>query len=443
MTGENGSSLQSNKRRRLNHACERCRGKKTRCDDRYPACTNCYKAGVDCVTRDPRNPTAIIVRHEAQLAPASYHAIEDVYVAVSEDTPVSVSSLGSSVRRNPPAKEVEDAIQPPGQGRATARLPVFPRFMNGNSLYILTQWLDLAFARLNHSSRFSHLYKEATPRSTQPTLQDKDVDEILNVLEQRQSILDNFLNTIHLVFRLETTDRWYKILTEARASSPMCAILRALILALSDHTDARRCLDLAFSRISVIIQHSNVESLVALFLMIIAFRGFNDSHTAVHLLSIANSINHGLHTTLPRSNSLHINVWWSLYAIDKALAVELERKPLILLDDSIQPVPADDETLVAIVQLARVQETIVDRVVREREMEDSRDRTLDEIITHKMRSAGELDELLLRWEAGLSSHMRISDNPCADANGLPGMVYLALQYHQRYASATLPAETPC
>lgn len=34
-------------------ACQRCRKKKTKCDQKYPKCTRCLKAGVDCVSIDP------------------------------------------------------------------------------------------------------------------------------------------------------------------------------------------------------------------------------------------------------------------------------------------------------------------------------------------------------------------------------------------------------
>lgn len=435
MNDEHGPNPKSNKRRRLNYACDRCRTKKTRCDDRYPECSNCHKADVKCITRDPRNPQVIVVRHEAQLPPFNHHADDTAHTLADEVTPLSTTSVGSPARRNAGTKEVEDAIQLPGQGRAEARLPVFPRFMNGNSLYILTQWLDLAFARLNHSSRFSHLYREKTVQTAFPPLRDEHVDEILNIYEQRRAVLESFLSTVYHVFRLNTIQYWEAILEQPRPDSPVHAVLRVLILALSDHPDACRFLDLAFSRTSIIIQCSDIDSLLALFLMVIAFRGFHDSHTAIHLLSIANSIAHGLslHTASPKDNPAHVDVWWSIYAIDKALAVELERKPMVPSSGCDQRNPTNNETLAAIVQLARIQENIVNRVVKEREMEDSHDRTLNEIIILKMRSAGELDEMLQHWESSLPCHMRIADHPCSDEQGLLGAAYLALQYHQTYA----------
>lgn len=42
------------KRKRLSHACTRCRTKKVRCDELLPKCTNCVRANVACVTFDPR-----------------------------------------------------------------------------------------------------------------------------------------------------------------------------------------------------------------------------------------------------------------------------------------------------------------------------------------------------------------------------------------------------
>ena len=38
-------------------------------------------------------------------------------------------------------------------------LPVLPRFLNGNSLSVLTKWLDLEFARLGMTQRLHSNYK--------------------------------------------------------------------------------------------------------------------------------------------------------------------------------------------------------------------------------------------------------------------------------------------
>ncbi|CZR57795.1 uncharacterized protein PAC_07684 [Phialocephala subalpina] len=50
------------RRVRLSHACNLCRARKVRCDERLPSCHNCEVAGVECVTVDPKHPQAEVPR---------------------------------------------------------------------------------------------------------------------------------------------------------------------------------------------------------------------------------------------------------------------------------------------------------------------------------------------------------------------------------------------
>ncbi|XP_014558853.1 hypothetical protein COCVIDRAFT_35904 [Bipolaris victoriae FI3] len=55
----------SSKRRRINFACDYCRSRKTRCDEGQPSCYACSAAGIQCVTRNRRQPWLDVRRHEA------------------------------------------------------------------------------------------------------------------------------------------------------------------------------------------------------------------------------------------------------------------------------------------------------------------------------------------------------------------------------------------
>jgi hypothetical protein len=152
-----------NKRKRLSHACTRCRSKKVRCDELEPNCTNCVRARVACVTFDPRTLTAAR-RREAQSQPA-------------EASP-SASSHGYT---GAPSNQEAATYSPSQQHLATADdeaespavssplLPVLPRFLHGNSLSVLTQWLDLAFARLGMTQRLHSTYKTIRASEKRPS----------------------------------------------------------------------------------------------------------------------------------------------------------------------------------------------------------------------------------------------------------------------------------
>lgn len=47
------------KRIRLFRACNKCRSRKVRCDERQPSCTNCVRAKVECITTDPNDPNQL------------------------------------------------------------------------------------------------------------------------------------------------------------------------------------------------------------------------------------------------------------------------------------------------------------------------------------------------------------------------------------------------
>jgi len=409
------------KRRRLNHACDRCRTRKIRCDDRQPECGNCLKAKAICTTRDARNHT-FVTRHEAQRRPES-----------SVGTPATANSLPSPARRGRlnNSEEQEIDVHPPGHGTAAARLPAFPRFINGNSVYILAQWLDLAFARLNHTFSLSHVFVKSKGQLAAGPPGDGTGQGALSN-EHRGKALEQFLATVHCVFTIFPAYFLSHLMSQVHDDATLHCTLSHLIIAVGGNAASRSSLSIAFSNLGVLVQAANLESLAALTLMVIILRGQEDSERALHILSIASSIAHtlGLHRRTPSFNEEHISLWWTLYALDKALAIELERPIIIKSQDCDQQRPADGSMLSAIVELACIQEVIVERMFQERHVEESPDQTLQEIIVHKMRMAGELDTMLLEWHATLAMSMRPAEHLFCEEEDLPAVSYLALQYFQ-------------
>lgn len=425
-----------NKRKRLNHACDRCRARKVRCDDLRPNCTNCVKANAECTTRDLRNPSATVVRHEAQLPPhgllptTRFQSVHSVYNP-SGTTP-STTSPSNSIRPSIIEKESENDVQSPGRGSAAPRLPAFPRFINGNSLYILTQWLDLAFVRLRHSFRFSHLYQQSKPRQVNASSCTINNFRALQSVEQRDAVLQYFLRNVHSVFPLLSPDYWETILAQQDLERSIPNILGSLMLAMYPSVEAHIALDHAFSLLNLLIQSPSLESLIALIFMVIAFRGQDDSETAQHVLSVASSIasTMQLHRALPEQTVNHVRAWWTLYVLDKALAIELERPASIRTVDCNQPDVASGSVLHALVELSRIQETIIERVFQQRGLEESTEKTLEQIIEHKMRMGGEHDAMLVDWHARLALNLSISEQLICEPDDFPAVAFLAFQYYQ-------------
>lgn len=432
----NNDAPNSLKRKRLNHACDRCRARKVRCDDARPDCTNCVKANAKCTTRDPRNPSAAVVRHEAQLPlndSSSITRAQSIHTIFSPPgaTP-SLTSPSNSIRANIIEKESENDVQSPGHGSAAPRLPAFPRFINGNSLYILTQWLDLAFVRLHHSFRFSHIYKRSRPRQVNADTVRSNAFQVLQTAEQRETVLKHFLQNVHSAFPLLSPDYWQSLIEQQHNERTVPSILRSLLVAMYPSAESRSALDHAFSLLNVLIQTPTLESVVALVFMVIAFRGQDDSETAQHVLSVANSIasTMQLHRALPDQTADHVRAWWSLYTFDKILAIELERPASIRTVDCNQINVEKGLLLHSIVELSRIQERIIERVFQQRGLEESSDKTLEQIIEHKMRMGGEHDKMLVDWHTRLSTNLSISEQLICEPEDLPAVAFLAVQYYQ-------------
>lgn len=429
------------KRKRLNHACERCRNQRVRCDDRQPRCTRCTKAGAHCITRDPRNPGTVVVRHEATRRPRE--ANSTVVTSASPVTVIPEDAIDARIALSRPPEQTPNGrvIQQPtslqnlnGSSHplpTEARLPALPRFVNGNSLYILTQWLDLALARLNHGHRFSHL---CTSIQAARSLQHVEISPVsgaeIQLAYQQPHIVDRYLTTVHTVFPLLTSDFWTRLGApsdshDSSSTTEINIILQALVVATSKpHENGpdslmRRCLQYAFARLYLILSGRSVEGVVGLILMSIIFRGQNDTEMAFHLLSLASSLGKtlGLHRKdLLSSNTSRgaksydtSSIWWSLYVLDKIVALELERTPLIDDHDCNQELPSNNEKSIILdklVELSRLQHLILKELHKGRNAEESPDVSVEQVIIEKIRTAGTLDSKLLAWEKSLPFDLR-------------------------------------
>ncbi|KAK3673224.1 hypothetical protein LTR78_006769 [Recurvomyces mirabilis] len=135
------------------------------------------------------------------------------------------------------------------------------------------------------------------------------------------------------------------------------------------------------------------------------------------------------------ANIDQMRLWWSLYTLDKMLCLELERASSIRDLDCNQESPPHagaylDDIHLAAIELAKIQSQVSERLMQSRAQEESDDVVLEAAIINKMRAVGELDGLLTAWAERRPPELRPSEYSYCDAESLPSVAHLALQYHQ-------------
>jgi hypothetical protein len=430
------------KRKRLSHACTRCRSKKVRCDELEPNCTNCVRANVACVTFDPRTLTAAR-RREAQSQPAEASPSASSYG-------YAVTASHDEAARQSPAQHdlvtADDEAESPAV--SSPLLPVLPRFLNGNSLSVLTQWLDLAFARLGMTQRLHSTYKmirasEKRPSYAGLTLRADDV------LPSQPKVASAFSATMGWLFPISAGS----IEDSAPATihpSPLHALMYAVNLAADVSDSARalseRCFGYAFNRLPAILEETGdqaLDSIRALVLMSVYLRWRDDVERAWQILSLAiasvhNQSLHREHSRTPLAGTQ--DLFWSVFVLDKLLSIELERKPMLTSAECNRTTPTasnghDGSMFRAVVDLSMLQDEILEKLQssrrREEEAHASQNPTvLRQVVQDKLRLVGELDQKLLRFADGLPHGLRPTDYLYADSDSLPGLTFLAVQYYQ-------------
>ncbi|KAL1582207.1 hypothetical protein WHR41_09081 [Cladosporium halotolerans] len=429
----------NNKRKRLSHACTRCRNRKVRCDESEPSCTNCVRAKARCETFDPRTQTAA-VRREAQKQFAAVPTILQATTEIEESQNHAIDPQAGfpATTHYSNADESSPALWSP-------LLPVLPRFLNGNSLAVLTQWLDLAFARLGMSQRLYQTYNNVRSRDQQEEriivgCDEAEVASLLSGHSPSPTALSGTLSSV-LPFVPES------LLSHgsyAHDSMPRRALVHALNLSarpvIDDTQSVERYFRYAFNNLPAIIASSDpIESLRALLLIVVYLRWHDDADKAWQILSLAGATvqNHSLHREHRDSPLGSAEVFWSFFVLDRVLATELERRPMLSSAEcnrTFSPGAADDggRLFKAVVDLAKLQDEILEKLQSSRKAEeDAADSTaLQEVIKDKMRMVADLDTNLLRFADELPHPLKPTEYLYADVETLPGLTFLTVQYYQ-------------
>jgi hypothetical protein len=413
------SSTTARQRKRLSTACDRCRRRKVRCDDLLPVCTNCSKAGTECVTRDLRNPNVPAQRREAQSRDGPVH--ERAPSDLSNLTPVESSTgiaSGTPILAEQPT--------PDRDGLFVGPLPAIPSFTSGNSLSVLTQWLDLAFARLGLPERFSWQYRAngKKPRSHASPPAHYIEDDRLSWKPRNQPVLDHFKSTINQVFPVLDP----KEVISTAESSTMISLFHRLVLAVGIASIQHSVIDLpsymadtALSQLVPLIQDESIYSINSLILMVLLFRARGDSEMAWHMLANAvpkaQSLGLGryLLVQIQSSNSTswqhqRANTWWALYILDKMLSIELQRPTMIrdyLHDEELPFESRHSSCFHAIIRLAKIQGRVSDALLTCAQAEASGRITISQSINDKIQLSAELDQSMTSWVNDLPLQLRL------------------------------------
>jgi hypothetical protein len=459
------------KRKRLSHACTRCRTKKIRCDELEPKCTNCVRSSVNCVTFDPRT-LASVQRREAQRQPDTSSP------SVSNHALATSSAFGDAdVPRMSPQNVLPASIAESSPAESSPLLPVLPRFLNGNSLSVLTQWLDLAFARLGMTQRLHRTYndirsREQRPKYASPALSMDEIRDNLSSYADTQRALSASLGQIFPIFENSSRDPALasdgpvelrnipepfpstemleavgQVEPMSGSPTPLHAIMHAISHAArgsdSNRQSAERCFGYAFGQLPTILEATEaLDSLRALILMSLYLRWRNDVERAWQLLSLAVATvqNHGLHRDHRTSIQGSQDIFWCVFVLDKLLSVELERKPMLSSADCNRSVSSSSEShggaiFKSIVDLSKLQDEILEKLLHSRRAEEDAHESqnptlLDGIIRDKLRLVAELDHKLLRFADSLPHGIKPTEYLYADPEALPGVTFLAVQYYQ-------------
>ncbi|KAG9250805.1 uncharacterized protein F5Z01DRAFT_595846, partial [Emericellopsis atlantica] len=475
------------KRRRINYACDYCRSRKTRCDEGQPSCHACSAAGIECVTRNRRQPWLDVRRHEAGRVPnqgstaegrSRQQRQEDEPSAVGTHSArrVSYSSLraedddpGAETSRQPGAVQSEN-----DRPEHSARLPIIQIDSGNTPLELMTSWLDLARHRLRippagprprawsarnslHANDMGGSPNEWTlPRS----LGTWEIPEEGVLL----SLIDSFLAGPNVLLPLLQPEKIKHAAHAASQDGPnavaqqsgLPVLMQMYLVLVLGHAaqplhpepdfDAQGCLKYSESLLGLILQQSTLEALRAVTLLSMALRCHDNLAAAGHTMSLAVSM--GVALGLPRYSARlppgeeRRSTWMSVFAFEKLLSFELGR-PSLIPDDYPELIPdtivtgaaqrqlASQPVFEIVLSLAKLLGEVGRWCVQVSRKEDDRsDEAMAEVVREKVRTTGLSCLKLMEWASDVCpSRYRPTSDLFFDSRLHPFTSFIAMQYH--------------
>ncbi|KAL3480542.1 hypothetical protein BJX99DRAFT_18476 [Aspergillus californicus] len=425
----------ASKRKRLSYACNRCRQKKTRCDEQQPSCRNCLIAGVECLTTDKRRAGVVV----------SYRRRTGTVSTISETevvrTPDSDSRPSPGYDRMRLSTQFWDR-----RGWQSGRLPMMPRFVGMSMFEIMTEWLDLAFYRLRVPPPYG---TRGVVTAQVATLSTPQSPPVLPSAQEMGVFGQRFINTVHWLFPFIGEDE----ISRACDGSPVSSSQHAIVymIAITGLTtepwspQSASTINAFISYCNTLLGHLVVErslsAVQAILLFVIVLRSCDHIAWAWDILclgvSMAQSI--GINQTQPplglESDTQEHTTWWCMYVVEKILSFESGRSSLIWDHDLSCPFEGQNTSTDAraykwaCVTLANTLHEMQSRAAGTWRREEWLPQTVDEAIEEKIHTSGELAAMLDTWWQSHPSILRPGSAFGVDHKREQQSAFLSYYYH--------------
>ncbi|KAH6988589.1 fungal-specific transcription factor domain-containing protein [Ilyonectria destructans] len=423
----------SNVRRANVTACTRCRSRKQRCDQNLPACSNCERAGVECVSTDI----------DGRIAPRSYMKSLEDRIAYLE---TQLTAHGIEDSEDLVGRIALNCLQPHAFSQG---------IVNQNGLSVLRSLLSDPMIKVSWAEKKSdnHSLLDELPRETSVGMPRQEVAgrlvdtyfEHCNFFSPIISSKEDFLTMIEPLYDASASDQ---SLINVRFRALVVFGTSILLLNRTDSSvPISRSEGYFTAATQLFSQHpdsictGDLEH-VANLLFIIQYACFSSNLTAAwHFLGLATrlAVELNLHNERPGTASDHQQtnerrwLFWSTYTFERNLCVILGR-PFSIPDEAIEtplPIPPSDDP----------ERALAVHLIKSRLLESEIYTTLNQkepcngAILNKPAWRENIQRRLLEWHTSVPPIHRTSQ--LAPAEIFNGVLYNAL-VHLYYPSCHFP-----
>jgi hypothetical protein len=337
-----------------------------------------------------------------------------------------------------------------------------PRISGGDTLEIMTGWLELAFHRLGIPSSFGIcLQLNAKEGSPIPAIS-LTLPRIPPAAQCREA-LETYYATVHRLYPILDRPLLDRICEDVIKSCPagmvhagrlpeLLLFCLAFVLGSTGHPSAESS-DLTASYISFcesmlgqVLGWGTLDAVRIIFLLALALRWRDKITSAWPLAGLCASIAQvlGLDRQKPHgrrgsgavgeeTDQERRRVWWCIYSFEKLFAFELGRPSTISDADHDQLEPALEkgtDFFHIITSLARTLSEVSRRSIEARTKEELAGREgLQNAIRFKVATTGELVLLMMQWAESLPKHLRPTSDLLCEPAEFPIAAFISMQHH--------------
>ncbi|PCG99426.1 Transcription factor [Penicillium occitanis (nom. inval.)] len=397
------TGTEHNPRKRGRTACTRCKSRKQKCDNEYPNCTNCRKAGVECdksavSLESENNPGYIqaleerVAFLEGRLSEFSERKAADDSISSDNATRIIHPISAASQRQTPDNVQIGTSTSTLGEVVGFLSLnpsesPAYIGSSSGLSLavnlgeMVRATVLTKAFPDSPGSShqQSSRAGATSTTSTSHPSYKAINLDELLKHRadppndEMGSRILNTYTGRVHSRYPFLDRDDLWKLhndrwnlaktkpenLTQAQRFGIfrlyMVYAIASTLISLSEryeYTAPEKFYMTAIQHVAAACETRSVQNIEAMLLLVIYHLRSATSHGLWYMIGLAmrTCIDLGLHrkssaTQLdPYKVQLRRRLFWTVYYLERAIALSLGR-PVSISDRHIDidlPLDVDD-----------------------------------------------------------------------------------------------------